>query len=247
VLTPAVVSASLARRLWPEQDAIGKEFSRGIDGEAGFEVIGIADDARTTRLEQAPPLMVYVPYWWRTRTTVSLLVRTASDPVSLAPSIRRAIEPIDAEIAIGQAAPLQQAVEAATAGRRYQARLFVIFGVVSLLIATIGVYAVTAYSLSKRRREMNIRVALGAHRSDVVRLVMRHASAAIIPGVAVGVAGALAIGGTIASSCTTCSRAIRRRRGTNSRHPWTTRASVRSTSSRPRRRSGSSTPTSDGC
>lgn len=198
-LTPAVVSASLAARLWQGQDAIGREFSRGIDGEAGFEVVGITGDARTTSLERTPPLMVYLPYWWRTRPTVSLLVRTASDPMSLGPSIRRAIERIDPEIAIGQAAPLQQAVEAATAGRRYQARLFIMFGVVSLLIATIGVYTVTAQSLSKRRREMNIRVALGAAVSDVVRPVMGQASAAIIPGVVVGVAGALTIGGAIAS------------------------------------------------
>ncbi len=70
---------------------------------------------------------------------------------------------------------------------------------VSLLIAAIGVYAVTAYSLSKRRREMNLRVALGAEVSEVVRLVMQQTSAAIIPGVLAGVAGALAIGGTIAS------------------------------------------------
>jgi predicted permease len=198
-LTPAVVSASLAARLWPGEDALGREFSRGIEGEAGFEVIGIADDARTTTLERKPPLMVYVPYWWRPRTSMSLLIRTAGDPVSLASSVRRAIERIDPEIAVGQAAPLQQAVEAATAGRRYQARLFALFGVISLLIATVGVYAVTAYSLSKRRREMNIRVALGANVSDVIRLVMRQAAAAIVPGVAVGVAGALAIGGMIAS------------------------------------------------
>ena len=126
-------------------------------------------------------------------------MKTTSDPLSLAPSIRRAIERIDPEIAIGQSQPLEQAVEAATAGRRYQARLFMMFGVVSLLIAAIGVYAVTAYSLSKRRREMNLRVALGAEVSEVVRLVMQQTSAAIIPGVLAGVAGALAIGGTIAS------------------------------------------------
>lgn len=196
---PAVVSASLADRLWPGQDAVGKVFSRGIDGEPGFEVIGVADDARTTTLERQPPLMVYVPYWWRTRTTLSLLVKTTSAPQSLAPSIRRAIERIDPEIALGQSRPLQQAVEAATAGRRYQARLFIVFGAVSLLIATIGVYAVTAYGLSKRRREINLRVALGASVSDVVRLVMQQTSAAVIAGVIAGVAGALAIGGTVAS------------------------------------------------
>lgn len=198
-LTPAVVSASLAARLWPEQDALGKEFSRGIEGEAGFEVIGIAADARTTSLERTPPLMVYVPYWWRTRTTLSLLVKASVEPLTVAPSIRRAIEQVDPEIAVGQIRLLQQAVESATAARRYQARLFVAFGMVALLITTLGVYGVTAYSVSKRRREMNIRVALGAREGDVVRLLIAQSAYAVVPGVIAGVIGALAVGGTIAS------------------------------------------------
>ena len=196
---PAVVSASLAERLWPGQDALGREFSRGIEGEPGFEVIGIAADARTTSLERTPPLMVYVPYWWRTRTTLSLLVKTETDPLTLAPSIRRALDQVDPEIAIGQIRPLQRAVDAATAGRRYQARLFVVFGAVALLIATLGVYGVTAYGVSKRRREMNIRVALGARHADVLRLFMKHSVYAVAPGVIAGVAGALAIGRAVAS------------------------------------------------
>jgi predicted lysophospholipase L1 biosynthesis ABC-type transport system permease subunit len=196
---PSVVSASLAEQLWPGQDPLGKQFSRGIEGEPGFEVVGVAADARTTTLEQAPPLMVYVPYWWRSRATLSLLVKTTIDPLALAPPIRRALEQIDPEIAVGQSRPLQQAVDAATAGRRFQARVFVLFGVASLLIAIIGVYAVTAYGLSKRGREMNIRVALGAHTGDVIRLLMRQASAAVLPGVVVGVVGALAAGGAVAS------------------------------------------------
>lgn len=198
-LTPSVVSASLAARLWPEQDALGKVFSRGIEGEPGFEVVGVAADARTTSLERTPPLMVYVPYWWRTRTSLSLLLKTSVEPLTLAPAIRRVVEQIDPEIAVGQVRLLQEAVNAATAARRYQSRLFVVFGVVALLITTLGVYAVTAYSLSKRRREMNIRVALGAHTTDVVRLLMQQTSAAVLPGVVAGVGGALALGGAIAS------------------------------------------------
>ena len=198
-LMPAVVSASVAERLWPGEDALGKEFSRGIDGEAGFAVIGIAADARTTSLERTPPLMVYLPYWWRTRTTASLLVKTELDPLALAPSVRRALDQVDPEIAIGQARLLQQAVDAATAGRRYQARLFVVFGFVALLIATLGVYGVTAYSVSKRRREMNIRVALGANHRDVMRLFMKQSAYAVVPGVLAGLAGALAVGNAVAS------------------------------------------------
>jgi putative ABC transport system permease protein len=198
-LTPSVISASVAKRLWPGQEPLGKTFSRGLEGEPGFEVVGIAADARTTSLERTPPLMVYVPYWWQTRTNLSLLVKTQVDPLTLAPAIRRAVEQVDPEIAVGQALLLQDAVNAATAARRYQARLFVVFGVVALLIATLGVYAVTAYSLSKRRREMNIRVALGARTSEVIRLLMRQTSAAVLPGVLAGIAGALALGGAISS------------------------------------------------
>jgi ABC-type lipoprotein release transport system permease subunit len=194
-----VISASVAKRLWPGQEPLGKTFSRGLEGEPGFEVVGIAADARTTSLERTPPLMVYVPYWWQTRTNLSLLVKTQVDPLTLAPAIRRAVEQVDPEIAVGQALLLQDAVNAATAARRYQARLFVVFGVVALLIATLGVYAVTAYSLSKRRREMNIRVALGARTSEVIRLLMRQTSASVLPGVLAGIAGALALGGAISS------------------------------------------------
>ena len=196
---PSVVSESLAARLWPGQDPVGKEFSRGIEGEPGFEVVGVTADARTTSIERTPPLMVYVPYWWRARPALTLLVKAERDPLALAPGVRRVVERIDPEIAVGETRPLQQLVDATLAGRRYQARLFMVFGVTALLIATLGVYAVTAYGLSKRRREMNIRVALGARSADVVGLMLKQSAAAVLPGVAAGVAGALAAGGAIAS------------------------------------------------
>ena len=196
---PAVISQSMAERLWPGDDAVGKEFSRGIDGEAGFEVVGVTDDARTTAVEQRPPLMVYVPYWWRSRPALSLLVKADVDPLAMAPGIRRVIERIDSEIAVGQARPLQQLVDATLASRRYQSGLFIVFGLASLLIATLGVYAVTAYGVSRRRREMNIRVALGAATADVHRLLMRQLAKAVVPGVGFGLAGALAAGGAAAS------------------------------------------------
>ncbi len=196
---PAVISESLAARLWPNDDALGKEFSRGIDGEPGFLVVGIASDARTTSIERTPPLMVYVPYAWQSRVSFALLVKTQTDATSLVPAVRTAIDRLDPEIALGESRLLEQLVDAALAGRRYQARLFIVFGVAALLIASIGVYAVTAYSLSKRRREMNIRVALGAARADVIGLLMKQTAASVLPGMAAGVVGAVAVGGLVAS------------------------------------------------
>jgi predicted permease len=196
---PALISEPTAARMWPGADPIGKRFSRGLAGEQGFEVVGVVADARTTSLDRTPPLMVYVPYWWRSRAAASLLIKTRVDPLSILPDVRRAVRVIDPEIAIGQARPLERLVEASMAGRRYQMQLFVAFGLVALFFAAVGVYAVTSYGVSRRRREMNLRVALGASRSHVVGLVLRQGAAPVIIGVAAGAVGALAIGGLVGS------------------------------------------------
>jgi predicted permease len=196
---PALVSEPTAERLWPGEHPIGKRFSRGIATERGFEVVGVVADARMTSLDHQPPLMVYLPYWWRSRPATSLLIKTAVDPVSLLPDVRRVIREIDPEIAVGGARPLGQIVDASVAGRRYQVRLFVAFGLVALFIATVGVYAVTSYGVSRRRREMNIRVALGAQTPQVMALILRQAATPVIAGIVAGACGALAVGGIVSS------------------------------------------------
>jgi putative ABC transport system permease protein len=196
---PALISESTAGRLFPGRDAIGQRFSRGQTGEQSFEVVGIVANARTASLAGEPPLMVYVPYWWRSWASVSLLVRTAADPLAAAPSVIRAVRDVDPEIAVGNARPLTDVVDASLASRRYQMRLFTAFGLAALMIAAIGVYGVTAYATSRRRREMNIRVALGAEPRQVLALVMRQGAQPIVAGVALGIAGALAVGAFVAS------------------------------------------------
>jgi putative ABC transport system permease protein len=196
---PVVVSAATAATLWPGRDAIGKRFSRGLPEEQGFEVVGVTPDARVTSLERTPPLMVYAPYWWRSRASLSLLVRTAGEPTSVLASVRRSVHAIDPDIAIGEARPLEQLVDASVAARRYQMRLFVVFGGVALFIATLGVYAVTAFGVSRRRREMNIRVALGAQASQVRRMIVGQGLSPVLAGVVIGVLGALAVGRVVGS------------------------------------------------
>jgi predicted permease len=199
--TPVLISEPTAARLWPGEDPIGKHFSRGLQNEPGFEVVGLVTDARMNVLDQTPPLMVYVPYWWRSATSVSLLIKTktAADPLALMPEIRHAVREIDPEIAIGLSRPLEQLVDASVAGRRYQTQLLIAFGAVALFIATVGVYAVTSYGVSRRRREMNIRVALGAESTQVIRLILRQATTPVLIGVAAGTVGALALGGVVAN------------------------------------------------
>ncbi len=196
---PALISEPVADRLWPGGDPIGKRFSRGIEGEESFEVVGVTADARVTYVDRKAPLMVYLPYWWRSRTSTTLLIKSAADPLALVPAVRRSVAEIDPEIAVGRIRTLDDVVDSALASRRYQAELFMVFGVVALFIAMVGVYATTAYGISRRRREMNIRCALGAQPGQVLRMVLGQSSAPIVAGIAGGVVGAAALGGLVAS------------------------------------------------
>ena len=196
--TPAVISEKTAAVTWPGQEALGKRFRRG-GPEKPLEVVGITADVRTTSIDGPMPLMVYVPFWYRSRAAASLVVRTGADPASMAAVVRRTIQRVEPEIAIGESRPMQQVVDASFAARRYQTTLFVAFGASALLIAIVGVYAVTSYGVSRRRREMNIRVALGARASQVVGLVLRQTGVPLVAGAVAGGAAAIAIGGVVAS------------------------------------------------
>jgi hypothetical protein len=196
--TPAVLSARAAQTLWPNEEPVGRQFTRA-DPTQVFEVVGVVADGHPTALEAESPLMVYVPYWFNNEGRSVLMVRTPGDASAIAGELRRAIHGVDPEIAIADVSPLQHVVDRAIESRRYQMWLFAAFGVVALLIATVGVYATTAYGVSRRRREMNIRVALGARVSQVFALVLRQTAMPIAAGIAAGSLGALAAGTVVAS------------------------------------------------
>lgn len=197
---PAVISQRTASAVWPGEEAIGRTFLRADPGQQKkFEVVGIVADGRATALDTQPPLMVYVPYWFNNEGKSVLIAHVAGDAAAAIGQMRRAIRTVDPEIAIADAVPLTSVVDKALEGRRYQMWLFVTFGMVALVIATIGVYATTAYGVSRRRREMNLRVALGARRWQVFGLVVRQSAAALTVGLVGGCAGAVAIGTLVSS------------------------------------------------
>jgi ABC-type antimicrobial peptide transport system permease subunit len=197
-LTPAVVSSRVASALWPGEDALGREFTRANPAQR-FQVVGIVADGRVTALEAEAPLMVYVPYWFNNEGQSALVLRSRDDALALVAAVRDVVREVDPDVAVARVAPLTAVVDAAVEGRRYQASLFTAFGVSALLIAIVGVYATTAYGVSRRRRELNIRVALGAKASQVFSLVLRQSAGPLALGLAGGFAGALAIGGLVAS------------------------------------------------
>jgi predicted permease len=197
-VVPAVISARAAQTLWPGENPLGQQFARG-DPSQHFEVVDVVADGHATALEAESPLMVYVPYWFNNEGKSVLMVRTPGEAAAIAGELRRVIHAVDPEIAIADMSPLRQVVDKALAGRRYQMWLFSAFGAVALVIATVGVYATTAYGVSRRRREMNIRAALGARASQVIGLVFRQSLTPLFAGIAAGCAGALATGTVVAS------------------------------------------------
>jgi predicted permease len=194
-VTPVVVSARAAQTLWPGERAVGRRFTRG-DMTEQLEIVGIVPDGHVTALDSPSPLMVYAPYWYNNEGKSILVVRARGD---VAASVRQAVRDVDRDVAIAKVAPLQNVVDASVDARRYQASLFTAFGGVALIIAMVGVYATTAYGITRRRREMNIRVALGARMSQVLALVLRQSVTPVAVGLAGGLGGALAIGGLVAS------------------------------------------------
>ncbi|HTS64817.1 MAG TPA: ABC transporter permease [Candidatus Acidoferrales bacterium] len=186
-----IISSSLARRLWGDVDPLGRRLKHG---NRVMEVIGVTPDVRGTSLDHEPVNMLYDPYWDRTRLGASLLVRTAMDPRTIVGELRKAIWQIDAEVTIPQVRTMEDVMSRSVAQRRFQMMLVLIFAAAALSLAAIGAYGVLSYAVNRRTAEMGIRMALGAARIDVLRMILLQGMAPVFGGLIIGGAAALAVG-----------------------------------------------------
>ena len=196
---PAVISQTAATRLFPGQDPIGKQFRRAVEKEKPFEIVGIVGDIHLASLQKAPSMLVYVPYWFRSRPKFSLVARTSMDPIGAAPALRAAVREIDSEVPVAGIRTMKQVVSDSVAQRRFQMALVLLFAFTALILASLGVYGVVSYMVTQRRNEMGIRIALGATAGNIHRLILRQGLAPVIGGLALGIAGALALGRMLTS------------------------------------------------
>jgi putative ABC transport system permease protein len=188
-----LLSERAAHALWPGENPIGKFVVPGSNDPIA-EVVGIAADVRTSTLEAEGSLVAYVPHWQRAPIELSLLVRTASEPGPLAASARAAVRGIDPSVLVTRVRTMEDVVADAAAMRRFQLALLLIFALMALVTASIGIYGVITQSLASRSGEIGVRLALGAQPADVHRLVLREGLAPVAAGLLAGVAAAMALG-----------------------------------------------------
>ena len=189
----AVLSERTAKALWPGKNPVGQQFRRaGADGEAPFTVVGVVANARTVTLAKPDPMLIYVPYWFRADSNGGIVVRTRQAPGAMAESIRKAIWSVDAGVAVPEVRLLTGVVADSLADRRFEVDLLLVFAVSALLLAGLGVYGVVTYSVVQRRREIGLRLALGAQRVNIYRLILRDGLLPVALGAAGGIAVALA-------------------------------------------------------
>ena len=192
-LPVAIVNEKLARDYWPGGDAVGKRLQ--APGERRFRtIVGVARTAHYTAWGEAPQRAVYVPLDQNDSTSMILYVRTIGEPGPLVSSVGREIASVGPQVLVSGVRTAEQVI----AGALFQARIGVwllsVFGLLALGLAGIGLYGLLAYAVHQRRREIGVRMALGASRWSVLRLILRQGLTLVLAGVSIGFAGAWLVG-----------------------------------------------------
>jgi putative ABC transport system permease protein len=191
----AVISETMASRLFGKTDPIGQRIKRGpVDSPAPWmTVVGVLRDARLTSIDAPPTSELYVPMLQSPPVTMAVALRTRQDPSALGPAIVKAVHGIDPDQPVYHLQTMNDVVRASAGQRRFAAVLFVVFAVFSLGLAAVGVYGLVAQSVAQRRRELGLRMAIGASPGSVLAMVVRQSLKLAAAGIVVGLALALAL------------------------------------------------------
>jgi predicted permease len=190
----AVISEEMARRFFPQTSPVGKRYRMGTSGTGEeIEVIGVVKDAKYRSLSERPQPMVYYPYSQRDWYLGNFEVRFSGEPGAIVSAVRQAIKEVNRNLPIAEVAMFSEQVDRSLVQQKLIARLSSFFGLLALLLAAIGLYGVISYSVTQRTREIGIRMALGAERRNVLRLVLGQGAKLALIGVLAGLGASWAL------------------------------------------------------
>ncbi len=192
--TPVIiVSETFARRMFPNEDPLGKRIRSWRDENKLREIVGVVRDVKYGGLDDDPSSLVYIPHRQDSWGSLTMIVRTAGDPAAMTSSVRQAFRAVDKEAPISNVQTMQKVWTDSTARQRFGAWLLAAFASLALCLAGVGIYGVMSHAVAQRTQEIGVRMALGARGADVLKLILRRGMALTLPGIALGLLAALAL------------------------------------------------------
>jgi predicted permease len=189
----AVINEAAARTWWPSQDPLGRRIRLNTARPAWTTIVGVIADVRTESLADNSIPQIYQSAYQRPAKDLAIFLRGQLDPANISDQVRTQVQSIDAELPVFHAETLDDVLSASLSVRRFSMEMVALFAATALLLAGLGIYGTISYLVSEQKREIAIRLALGAQRSNILRMVLRQGLDLAAVGASVGVVGALIV------------------------------------------------------
>ncbi|HKP85372.1 MAG TPA: ABC transporter permease [Blastocatellia bacterium] len=195
-----LIGETMARRFWPDEDPVGKKIRLAFLGEAEVrEVIGVVGDTRHEGLDSDPRTEIFLPHLQEPYGSMTYLIRTASEPSSLVQGVKNAVWAVNKDLPFSSIATVDELVSRSLGERRFNLLLLGSFALIALTLASIGIYGLISFSISRRTHEIGVRMAMGAQTGDIMKLVLKEGMALALAGVGIGVGASIALTRLLAS------------------------------------------------